>query len=309
MLTLTNPENYSEKCVATIGFFDGVHSGHRFLLEELIKTSKTQGLTNVVITFSEHPRNVLDKNFKPTYITTLNEKLALLEKIGIDVCIVLDFSEELSKLSAFDFMKNILSEKFNVKTLLIGYDHRFGHNKSENFEDYLKFGKNLDIEVIQANQLTTNNLHKLSSSEIRKLILAGNVLEANKLLSYPHSFYGQVTEGYKVGRKIGFPTANLTPQPEKLLPTTGVYAVKINYKSKFYNGMMNIGNRPTLQNDNNQSIEVHIFDFEEDIYKQEVEILFIDKIRNEQKFDNLGTLIARLELDKIEAKKILEKQI
>ena len=108
MLTLTNPENYSEKCVATIGFFDGVHSGHRFLLEELIKTSKTQGLTNVVITFSEHPRNVLDKNFKPTYITTLEEKLALLEKIGIDVCIVLDFNEKLSKLSAFDFMKNIL---------------------------------------------------------------------------------------------------------------------------------------------------------------------------------------------------------
>jgi len=306
MLILKNPTYYSEKCVATIGFFDGVHAGHRFLLNELVKVSKNQGFTSVVITFSEHPCKLFDRNFKPTYLTTLSEKLFLLEKIGIDACIVLDFNKELSELSAFDFMKTVLLEKFNVQTLLIGYDHRFGHNKSESFDDYLKFGKNLGIEIKQAKQFAANNLHAVSSSEIRKLLLAGNVFEVNKLLSYPYSFYGQVVEGYRVGRKIGFPTANLLPQPEKLLPAAGVYAVQINYNSRFYNGMMNIGNRPTLQNGNNQSIEVHIFDFEEDIYKQEIEVLFIDKIRDEQKFDNLNALIDRLKLDKMEAKKILE---
>jgi riboflavin kinase/FMN adenylyltransferase len=293
--------------VATIGFFDGVHSGHKFLLNELRKIAHNQQLASVVITFEEHPRKTLDKNFKPTYLTTLDEKLTLLETLGIDVCIVMNFSEKLSQLSAREFMKTVLSEKFNVKTLLVGYDHHFGHNKSENFDDYLQFGKNLGIDILLSNQFKTNDLHTVSSSEIRKLLVAGDVAQANKLLSYPYSFRGCVVEGYSVGRKIGFPTANLIPQAEKLLPQAGVYAVRIRYNSILYNGMMNIGSRPTLQNGDNQSIEVHILDFQEDIYKKEIEILFIDRIRNEQKFSSLDKLVERLEEDKTEAKKILEQ--
>ncbi|MDD3322998.1 MAG: riboflavin biosynthesis protein RibF [Paludibacter sp.] len=296
-------------CVATVGFFDGVHAGHRFLIEELKNLATTQHLKSVVVTFRNHPRKVLHSDFQPQLITTLKEKLEQLETTGIDTCIVLDFSLEMAKLSAYEFLKTILSEQFNVKTLLVGHDHRFGHNRADGFSEYKQYGILLGMEVIKANRFSTDSETKISSSTIRDALNTGNIELANKLLTYNYSIMGKVINGFKVGQKIGFPTANIEIlESEKLVPAIGVYAVKFRWNKRKFNGMMNVGKRPTLNNGKNISIEVNIFDFSDNIYNETVEIDFITKIRDEIKFNNIDELIEQLKKDKIEVLNYLNRE-
>ncbi len=296
-------------CIATVGFFDGLHAGHRFLIEELKSLSKKQQLKSVVVTFAKHPRKVLHSDFQPQLLTDLDEKLTQLETTGIDICVVLDFTLEMAQLSAFDFLKNVLFEKLNVKSLLVGHDHRFGHNRTDGYPEYKKYGSEIGIEVFQAQRFKTDEDKHISSSEIRNELLNGNIKHANKLLTYPYSIRGKVINGFKVGRKIGFPTANIEPEDnEKLIPALGVYAVYVKWKNSVYNGMLNIGQRPTLNNGDKTSIEVHIIDFDEDIYHQIIEIEFIQRIRNEQKFNGVEELIRQLKLDKESVLSILKKR-
>jgi len=288
-----------DPCVATVGFFDGLHIGHRFLIEELKAIAKVQNLKSVVITFATHPRKVMHTGFQPELLTTLDEKLMQLESTGIDACVVLDFSPSMSLLSAYDFLKTILLEKYKVRTLLVGHDHRFGHNRADGFPEYVEYGKALGIEVIQARRYVTNEDQHISSSTIRLALQEGDIAHANRLLTYDYSFSGNVIGGFKVGRKIGFPTANLElADPDKLIPAMGVYAVRVRWNNHFYKGMMNIGTRPTMDNSNNISIEVHIIDFNEDIYNETLKIDLIRKIRDEKKFNGIEELIVQLQKDK-----------
>lgn len=287
-------------CAATVGFFDGLHAGHRFLIEELKTIAKSQHLKSIVVTFAVHPRKVLNSTFQPELLTTLPEKLTQLESTGIDACIVLDFTITMAKLSAYEFLDTILKKQFNVRTLLVGHDHRFGHNRTDGFPEYKKYGEDLGLEVIQAGQYITELDKHISSSVIRNALKEGNVELANRLLTYDYSFQGKVVEGFKVGRKIGFPTANIDLQdPDKLVPAIGVYGVRVGWNGQHYKGMMNIGHRPTLANGGNISIEVHILDFEENVYNQAIKIDFIRKIRDEQKFNGIDELIAQLEKDRL----------
>jgi len=286
-------------CAATVGFFDGLHAGHRFLIEELKATAKIQNLKSVVITFAVHPLKVLNSGFKPEILTTLPEKLTQLSTTGIDTCIVLDFTTDMAKLSAYEFLETILKEKFNVHTLLVGHDHRFGHNRTDGFPEYKKYGEALGMNVISCLQYNTDVDKHISSSEIRNALKKGEIEFANRLLTYEYSIYGRVIEGFKVGRTIGYPTANISiSDPDKLIPAIGVYAVRVKWNNSAYKGMMNIGHRPTLKNGSNISIEVHILDFKEDIYNQNLEIDFICKIRDEQKFKDIDELKEQLQKDK-----------
>lgn len=288
-----------EACVATLGFFDGVHSGHRFLLNELIKTAHDEHKIAVVVTFDTHPRKVLNADFQPKLLTTLEEKTELLASAGIDACVVLNFTKEVSALSAYDFLKTILNEKLHVHTLLVGHDHRFGHNRAEGFAEYAAYGQELGMKVIQAAKYETGEYHHISSSTIRNALHEGNIRLANELLTYPYIFSGKVIGGFQVGRKIGFPTANLqTEDKGKIIPGIGVYAVRVHLNNKQYKGMMNIGNRPTLQSDGETSLEVNIIDFEGDIYNRTLKIEFIDKIRDEMKFKSVQDLTEQLEKDR-----------
>ncbi len=286
-------------CAATVGIFDGVHGGHRFLLDELKTLAGERKLGTTVITFAEHPRKVLNSHFKPEILTTLSEKIALLEAAGIDNCIVIDFTIQMAQLSAYEFIKTVLFEKYEVKALLVGHDHRFGHNREDGFPEYKQYGNSLGMEVFEDIQYKTDLDQHINSTAIRAALRAGNIEKANRMLTYSYSVTGKVVEGFRLGRKIGFPTANLEPNhPDKLIPANGVYAVKVRWNNHYYMGMLNIGNRPTVANDGRISIEVHLLDFNEDIYSQEIEIIFIQKIRDEQKFNSLDELMSQLQKDK-----------
>ncbi len=298
----TMPKILENGCVATVGFFDGVHAGHRFLIDQVKAFAEEKNLPSVVFTFAVHPRKVLHSDYQPQLLTTFDEKLFQLQSTGIDTCIVLNFDHAMAGMTAYEFLQKILYNKYNVKTLVVGHDHRFGHNRTDGFEQYLVYGREIGMEVQQAERYFTDQFSHVSSSEIRKALAAGNITIANTLLSYPYSFRGIVTDGYKLGRKIGFPTANIEPENhEKLLPQHAVYAVDVLWNNKIYRGMMNIGTRPTVINGNQTSIEVHIFNFSEDVYNEVLEISFLKKIRNEQKFENIEALVKQLETDKINA--------
>jgi riboflavin kinase / FMN adenylyltransferase len=284
---------------ATIGFFDGVHSGHRFLINELIREARSRQLQSLIITFRIHPRKVLQREFQPRLLTDPDEKKALLRATGVDQVVELNFSPEMAALTAREFIQQILSNQLNVKMLLIGHDHRFGKNREEGFPAYVQYGRETGMEVLQANRFSTDQAPHISSSEIRHAVQRGNMPYANKLLGYQYAFSGLVVSGYQVGRKIGFPTANLKVENEdKLIPGSGVYAVDVIIEDEQFRGMLNIGIRPTLTDDNRLSIEVHIIGFDKDIYHQQIKIIFLEKIREEQKFASIDELVTRLAIDK-----------
>ena len=286
--------------VATIGFFDGVHLGHRHLLRQVIEVAQAYNLTSMVVTFAQLPRKVVNHDScRYSLLTTTEEKLSLLKMVGISHCEVMDFTPELASLTAYEFMQ-LLRNKYHVHALLIGYDHRFGHNRSEGFEDYVNYGKELGIDVIQATEFPA-----VSSSRIRELLLSGDLQEANKCLGYPYMLRGQVVSGFHVGQTLGFPTANLQVTAEKLIPANGVYAVMVDLDGKRYQGMLNIGTRPTLANGDERSIEVHIFDFHNDIYNKELRLSLIKRTRGEVKFDTKEQLTLQLQQDAAEIKNIL----
>lgn len=292
--------------VATIGFFDGVHRGHRYLIDQMITVAKEANMESTVITFDRHPRQVLHSDYLPQMLSTLEEKKALLENTPADHIEILTFDEQLAALSAHDFMKQVLRERLNVCKLVIGYDNRFGHNRSEGFEDYVRYGQELGIDVIQAMPFCEPNKEAISSSYIRACLLVGNVWGANEALGYAYSLTGRVTEGFHEGRKIGFPTANLnTDGIGKLVPASGVYAVHVQLENEQHlrPAMMNIGTRPTYDGQL-QTLEVHIFDFDSDIYGQQLRVVFDRRIRNEMKFSSPQELAKQLEKDKEEIRRI-----
>lgn len=299
--------------VATIGFFDGVHRGHRYLIEQVREAAAARGLASSVITFPIHPRKVMQSDYHPELLTTCDEKVTLLAETGIDSCIMLDFTPEVARLSAKEFM-SILKEQYQIQALVIGHDHRFGHNRSEGFEDYVRYGKALGMEILLARAYTykrevAETEVTISSSVIRRLLQEGNVSEAAEYLGYDFFLEGTVVGGYHVGRKIGFPTANLcVTDPDKMIPADGVYAVHVFLEGKKYGGMLSIGYRPTLDNGPDRSIEVHIFHFNADIYNQPMRISFVRRTRPELKFDSMDELIERLHLDEAEIKSILFPQ-
>ena len=291
--------------VATIGFFDGVHRGHQFLIKQVCDEAKASGMESAVITFDEHPRKVLHQDYQPRLLSTLEEKLILLSRTGIDNAVVLHFDREMAGLSAHDFMEKVLRDRLNVKKLIIGYDNRFGHNRAEGFDDYVRMGHEMGIEVIQSQAFSLDGVN-VSSSYIRKLIEKGELELANKCLGYPYAIYGKVVSGYQEGRKLGFPTANLDLSGSgQLVPANGVYGVKVRLQDsmQYRRGMMNIGTRPTF-NGKNLSIEAYIFDFSDDIYGQTLVAAFIHRIRDEHKFDSAEELSEQMRNDA----KIIEEQ-
>lgn len=278
----------------TIGFFDGVHQGHRYLLQQLEELATANGLPAAAVTFDRHPRTVVQPNFVPSLLTTQEEKLDLLSKAFSGKIIVLPFTQELSEMTAKEFMQNILREKLNAELLLMGYNHRFGHGGG-NPEDYVTWGHETGIKVCLAKALAGE---KVSSSRIRNLISLGDVKKANNLLGYPYFLTGEVTEGKQIGRQIGFPTANLTLPEQKLMPACGVYAVWVTMPDHSKRGgMLCIGHRPTVEQNGEISVEVHIFDFNGDLYGTSISIDFIEKLRDERHFYSLEELQKQLILD------------
>ena len=288
----------TQKYAATIGLFDGVHAGHRYLIDSLKKEAEQRGLKSMVLTFNNNPKQVLRTNFKPQLLTTPAEKRVQLQSLQLDSIVELEFTKEMAALSAFDFIQ-ILHDKFQVGLLLVGYDHRFGKDRADGFPEYVAYGKQIGVEVIKTTRFSTPTLKQISSSAIRAALANGNIEQATTLLSYPYSFEGEVISGYQVGRKIGFATANLKPvHPDKIIPGLGVYLVEIFWQNRPYKAMMNIGRRPTIDNDKNISLEVHILDFQEDIYGQNLKVSFLKKIRDEKKFNAVEDLVEQLKKDR-----------
>lgn len=287
-----------KKLVATIGFFDGVHLGHRFLIGELKKLAVVKSLPAAVITFPVHPRAVLHADYQPKLLNSFDEKLEQLATTGIDYCIVLDFTIELSRLTAREFITSVLAGQLHVDTLLIGYDHRFGHDRTDGFNQYVAYGASCSMQVVKASPYDEGQT-TVSSSEIRKLLADCQIELADQLLTYPYRIKGHIVSGYKVGRKIGFPTANIqVDEPFKVIPGIGVYAVWVYLENKRYKGMLYIGDRPTLNNGSNISMEVNILDFSGDIYNNEITVSFIYYVRGDIKFNSLEELIEQLERDR-----------
>lgn len=293
--------------VATIGFFDGVHRGHRFLIDRVIEEAQRSGMSSAVITFDRHPREVLQTDYQPDLLSTLDEKLLLLSKTHVDNTVVLHFDASLAALTAHDFMRDVLQRQLKVRKLIIGYDNRFGHNRSEGFDDYVRYGKELGIEVIRADAFLPDDV-RVSSSVIRTCLREGRVEDANRLLGYDYTIESRIVSGYQNGRKMGFPTANLdVTRCQQLLPASGVYAVLVRLKDSvgWKRGMMNIGHRPTF-NGTTTSMEVNLFNFSGDLYGQELLVSFISKIRDERKFDSIDALAEQLQHDKVQINKLFD---
>lgn len=283
----------------TIGTFDGVHTGHKVIVEQLKNAAKKIDGESVILTFFPHPRMILypDDN-ELRLLNTINERISMLEASGIDNLIIHPFSKEFSRLSSTEFVRDILVNQLNLSTLVIGYDHHFGRNREGSFEHLRELAPIYDftVEEIPAQEIQQVNI---SSTKIRTSLLNGEIQASNQFLGYNYYIKGTVVDGDKMGRTIGFPTANIkVDEWYKLIPAKGVYAVKIKIDETTFDGMLNIGNRPTLNGNNNETIEVNIFNFEEDIYNKEIQIEFYERIRDEQKFEELTLLKNQLEIDK-----------
>ncbi|MCD8202481.1 MAG: bifunctional riboflavin kinase/FAD synthetase [Prevotella sp.] len=310
MRTVFTDKEYvqSAPCVATIGFFDGVHCGHKYLIKNVLDCAADSSMQSMVISFESHPQYVVCNDYRPKLLTTNDEKLQLLSQTGIDNCVLLHFDRNMAALSAREFMQTVLRDKLNVKKLIIGYNNRFGHDRSEGFNEYAAYGKQLGIEVLLNDAFTLQG-NKVSSSVIRAFLSEGKVEEAEKCLGYPYFIQGTVVQGVHEGRKLGFPTANMSVDDElKLVPENGVYAVKaqISDSADTWDAMMNIGTRPTF-GDNTVTLETHIFGLEGYIYGKRINIRFIHRLRGERKFSSADELSAQLRQDKEEVKKLFSK--
>ena len=286
--------------VATIGFFDGVHRGHCSLLSQVVRQAAQRNRQSTVVTFDIHPRQLVNPDFQPLLLTTLDEKLQLLSLQGIDRVAVLHFDEQMASLSARDFMSVVLSRQLNVDTLVLGYDSRFGHGRTAGFADYEAYGHSMGIDVLRATPLLSDDGTPVSSSLVRNLLLSGNIAQANDALGRRYSLTGNVVEGFHEGRRLGFPTANLAlADRQRLVPGRGVYAVwaELTGYSEPMPAMMNIGTRPTY-NGSSQTLEVHIIGYEGDLYGQDITVTFAERIRSEQPFDSPSALASQLQVDR-----------
>ena len=289
--------------VATVGFFDGVHAGHRYLVQQVIAEARATGMTATVITFARHPRQVLRQDYVPQLLDTLSSKLNHLADTQVDECVLLDFNTEMASLSAYDFMRQILRDRLQVQTLVIGYDNRFGHNRSEGFDDYVRYGNEIGIKVIRNDALILDGI-KVSSSVVRGFIAQGEIALANRCLGYPYTIEGTVVTGYSEGHKMGYPTANLDiASLTQMLPQQGVYATLWSMEGDplWHEAMTNVGTRPTFP-DRGVSVETHIFDFDGDVYGAHMQLKFCARIRAERRFEDAAALRAQLREDEYEAR-------
>jgi len=288
---------HSEKPLAlSLGMFDGGHLGHKYIIDELKKVGSENNLETAILTFWPHPRFVFNPDEDLKLLNTVEEKKVLMEQYGINNLFLKEFDDEFRNLTGEEFVRQILIGKLNVKYLIIGYDHSFGKNKSGNFELLQKLSQELDFEV---EQMEAINIHEnnISSTKIRNALLAGNIKDANEMLGYSYSVSGTVVHGKKLGRTIGYPTANIKADSIKLLPKKGAYIVEVFIKEKQYKGMLSIGTNPTV-NGEKLTVEVYILDFNEDIYDQNITVKFRDFLHEEIKFEGLDQLIEKLDEDK-----------
>ena len=308
--------------VCSIGFFDGVHRGHQWLIQQVKDEARRRDARSLLITFDRHPRSVFAPESAPQLLTSSEEKMALLRATGVDDIYILPFDRFMASLTAREFMQQVLKERLGVTALVIGYDHHFGRPMGEGFTDYQAYGRQLGIDVVLASELPGEHI---SSSAIRHALEAGNVRTASQLLGRPYSWTGRVVHGHAVGRQLGFPTANLeATEPDQLLPANGAYAVKVTLSPDLPRleetfpsltggvgggslpAMLNIGHRPTLDNGSDISIEAHLFDFSGDLYGKELTVSFIDRLRPERRFTDEAELTRQLAQDQAVAMKKLE---
>lgn len=299
-INFTNYNN-SNATIVTIGTFDGVHIGHQKIIKRLVDIAHKKHLNSVVLTFFPHPRMVLQNNNDIKLLNTIEERETILSDLGLDYLVVKTFTKEFANLSAEEFVKNILVDKLNAKHIIIGYDHRFGKGRSANIDDLKSFGKQYDFEVEEISVQDIEDV-SVSSTKIRNALNDGDILTANTYLGYGFYITGKVVKGKGLGRKIGFPTANIEiAEDYKLIPKNGVYVIKTSIENKLVYGMMNIGMNPTV-NGTKKTIEAHFFNFNNDIYNQTLKIEFVARLRDEQKFESVELLKKQLKLDEKNAK-------
>ena len=284
--------------MVTIGTFDGVHIGHKKILERVIRHAKKSGLHSTVLTFFPHPRMVLQQDSGLKLLNTLDEKIAILEKTGLDFLVIQPFTREFSRLSAEEFVVDNLFYGLSAKKVIIGYDHRFGRNRNADIGDLRTFGAELGFEVEEIPAQEINEV-SVSSTKIRRALEEGDIPTANRYLGYPYMLSGKIKKGKGLGRTLNFPTANLKiPEAYKLIPKNGAYVVKSNFEETILHGMMNIGVNPTVDG-KNRSIEIHFFDYKQDLYGKEIRIEVLHRLRDEHKFNSLDALRQQLDRDKV----------
>tara|TARA_R110002049_G_scaffold112299_7_gene261748 strand:- start:4720 stop:5649 length:930 start_codon:yes stop_codon:yes gene_type:complete len=296
----------TQSSVITIGTFDGVHIGHKKILERLINNAKLLEINATVLTFFPHPRMVLQQDSNIKLLNTIDEKVKILEKLGLDYLIIHPFTKEFSRLSAIEFVRDVLVNKLKIKKIIIGYDHRFGRNRNADINDLKHFGFTFDFNVEEITAQEIDDV-SVSSTKIRKALESGKIGTANKYLGYAYMLTGVVKKGKGLGRQLNFPTANLfIEESYKLIPKNGVYIVKSTLDTKTVFGMMNIGFNPTV-NGTEKSIEIHFLNFEANLYEQKIQIDILERIRDEQKFDSVDDLKIQLIKDQEIATEIISK--
>jgi len=297
--------NSTKPTIVTIGTFDGIHLGHCKILEQITKNAHVLNCESLVLTFFPHPRMVLQEGTEMKQLNTLNEKIALLDNLGIDNLVVHPFDKEFSRLTAEEFVKKVLVDVFKIKNIIIGHDHRFGRNRTATIDDLINFGETYGFEVEQISAKEINEV-SISSTKIRNALLEGNIELATNYLGYDYSLTGIIIKGKQLGRTIGYPTANITIEEDyKLIPNNGVYIAKSVLNGKTVFGMMNIGNRPTVDG-TKQTIEINFFDFKQDLYEKKITISLLHRMRSEQKFESIDALKNQLGKDKKTALAFIE---
>ena len=287
-----------KKTIVTLGTFDGMHVGHQAILNKLKLQKEFYGYETLVLTFFPHPRMVIKTDHKISLLNTIDERIKQIDQFGIDHLVVQEFTQEFANLSAEEFVKNVLVDQFNIGKIVIGYDHRFGKNRSADIHDLIEFGKkyHFDVEQISAKELDDVSV---SSTKIRNALNQGDVGLAKTYLGYPYMVSGKVVSGKQLGRTIGYPTANIqVAEDYKLIPTIGVYVVSVTVKGTDYYGMLSVGTNPTVGG-TEKTIEVYIFDFNDTIYNEEITVRFLTKIRDEEKFASIDLLIEALKNDEV----------
>jgi riboflavin kinase/FMN adenylyltransferase len=302
----TAPLSRGHAFAATIGFFDGVHRGHRSVIEQLKQAATRHGLQTMVVTFDRHPRQVIQSEWQPQLLTSLEEKARLLEETGIDVLVVLRFDSQMAALSACAFMQQVLRDQLGVRLLLTGYDNRFGHNREEGFDDYRRYGREMGMEVVCGEPCGEGEL-RFSSSLTRRLLSEGRVEEAALCLGRPYSVTGRVVHGEQIGRTLGFPTANIVPADAcRLVPANGVYAVNAVLENDPvpHPAVMNIGLRPTFDG-HQQTLEAHLLDYKGNLYGRQITVSFMARLRPEQHFGSPQALASQMAIDAQQARQLL----
>lgn len=309
MSEIKNIEAYKsrESTVVTIGTFDGVHIGHQKIIKRLINTGKKEGLKSVILTFFPHPRMVLQKDSNIKLINTIDERSQILDDLGLDTLIIKKFTQEFSRLSAEDFVEQILVDKLNAKKIIIGYDHRFGRNRNADIQDLKVFGERFGFSVEEISVQDIDDV-AVSSTKIRNALFEGEITKVNNFLGYPFMLSGTVVKGKGLGKKLQYPTANINiEETYKLIPKRGSYIVSSKIDDTLFFGMMNIGFNPTV-NGEKETIEVHFFELNEDIYNKKIQINLLKRIRDEQKFESVEVLKNQLAKDKETALKFIANQ-